>query len=215
MTIAVFVKPQTGAQGYGLSAFATSGAPDVVPYGDTTAYLRGDMNGWSTDDAFTYRGNGIYQVAVTLEASTTYAFKFASENWDTINFGAADGDSGVVVENEEKVLARTNTNLSFTPSIGATYLFIVDASDNEAPILTIENEEPYVGTSVFLRGAMNGWGTDEEFVYQGTRIYTFARVLSPCTYEFKVASEDWSTVNFGALSNDDADRNIARDKHFH
>ncbi|MEM7420045.1 MAG: alpha-1,6-glucosidase domain-containing protein [Pseudomonadota bacterium] len=209
MTIAVFVKPQTGAQGYGLSAFATSGAPDVVPYGDTTAYLRGDMNGWSTDDAFTYRGNGIYQVAVALEASTTYAFKFASENWDTINFGAADGDSGVVVENEEKVLARTNTNLSFTPSISATYLFIVDASDNEAPILTIDNEEPYVGTSVFLRGAMNGWGTDEEFVYQGTRVYTFARVLSPGTYEFKVASEDWSTVNFGALSNDDADRNIA------
>ena len=27
-------------------------APDVVPYGDTVAYLRGDMNGWSTDDAF-------------------------------------------------------------------------------------------------------------------------------------------------------------------
>jgi pullulanase/glycogen debranching enzyme len=209
LTIAVFVKPQSGGQGYGLSAFATSGAPDVVPYGDTIAYLRGDMNGWSTDDAFTYQGDGIYTVAVELEANTTYGFKFASSNWDTINFGAADGDDGVVAEGESKVLARTNSNLSFKPELTATYLFTVDATDSEAPVITVENEEPYVGTSVFLRGAMNGWGTDDEFVYQGARVYTFARDLSPGTYEFKVASSDWNTVNFGAVSGDDFDRNIS------
>ncbi len=209
LTIAVFVKPQSGGQGYGLSAFATSGAPDVVPYGDTIAYLRGDMNGWSTDDAFTYQGDGIYTVAVQLEANTVYGFKFASSNWDTINFGAADGDDGVVTQGESKVLARTNSNLSFKPELTATYLFTVDATDSEAPVITVENEEPYVGTSVFLRGAMNGWGTDDEFVYQGARVYTFARDLSPGTYEFKVASSDWNTVNFGAVSGDDFDRNIS------
>ena len=209
LTIAVFVKPQSGAQGYGLSAFATSGAPDVVPYGDTVAYLRGDMNGWSTNDAFTYQGDGKYTVTAVLEGGVTYGFKFASEDWSTVNFGAADGEDGAVIAGEEKVLARTNTNLSFTPTISATYLFTVDATDSEAPILTVENEEPYVGTPVYLRGAMNGWGTDEEFAYQGGRIYTFARDIEPGTYEFKVASEDWSTVNFGAFSADDADRNLA------
>ena len=209
LTIAVFVKAQSGAQGYGLSAFATAGAPDVVPYGDTIAYLRGDMNGWSTNDAFMYQGNGIYSVTVSLEAGTTYGFKFASEDWSTVNFGAADGDDGVVAEGVEKVLARTNTNLAFTPSVTATYLFTVDATDSEAPIIKVENEEPYVGTPVYLRGAMNGWGTDEEFAYQGGRVYTFARDMEPGTYEFKVASADWDTVNFGALSADDADRNLS------
>ncbi|NDW20134.1 alpha-1,6-glucosidase domain-containing protein [Alteromonas hispanica] len=208
LTIAVFVKPQSGSQGYGLSAFATSGAPDVVPYGDTVAYLRGDMNGWSLDNAFTYQGDGVYTVAVPLEGGTTYGFKFASEDWATVNFGALDGDDSNVVENEEKVLGRTNTNLMFTPSIDATYLFIIDASDSEAPALLIENEEPYVGTSVYLRGAMNDWGTEEEFNYQGGRVYTFARNMEPGTYEFKVASEDWSTVNLGALSSADSDRNL-------
>ena len=43
---------------------------------------------------------------------------------------------------------------------------------------------------------------------KGSRIYTFARDIEPGTYEFKVASEDWSTVNFGALSSDDSDRNV-------
>lgn len=208
LTIAVFVKPQSGAQGYGLSAFATAGAPDVVPYGDTIAYLRGDMNGWSTQNAFNYQGSGIYTVAVALEGETTYGFKFASEDWSTVNFGAPEGEGGEVSLSEEKVLARTNNNLSFTPSISATYLFTVDASDSEAPILKIENEEPYVGTPVYLRGAMNGWGTDEAFTYQGGRIYTFARDMEPGTYEFKVASEDWNTINFGALSSEDSDRNI-------
>ncbi|NDW15525.1 DUF3372 domain-containing protein [Alteromonas genovensis] len=208
LTIAVFVKPQSGAQGYGLSAFATSGAPDVVPYGDTTAYLRGDMNGWSLDNAFTYQGDGIYNVSVPLVGGTTYGFKFASEDWDTVNFGAVEGDDGTVTDGVEKVLGRTNTNLAFTPSIDATYLFTINASESEAPVLTVENEEPYVGTPVYLRGAMNDWGTAEEFQYQGSRIYTFARDIEPGTYEFKVASEDWSTVNFGALSSDDSDRNV-------
>lgn len=206
LTIAVFVKPQSGAQGYGLSAFATSGAPDVVPYGDTVVYLRGDMNGWSTDDAFTYQGDGKYTVAVALEADTTYGFKFASEDWATVNFGAGEGEDVNVVALADKVLARTNNNLSFTPTVSATYLFTIDATDSEAPVLLVENEEPYVGTPVYLRGAMNGWGTDEEFVYQGGRIYTFARNIDAGSYEFKVASEDWSTVNFGALTGNDADR---------
>ena len=209
MTIAVFVKPQMGAQGYGLSSFATSGAPDVVPYGETAVYLRGDMNGWSTNDAFTYKGNGVYEVAVMLEAGNTYGFKFASEDWATVNYGAASGAESVVVEGEAKVLAQTNDNLSFTPSVTATYLFTIDATEPTAPVLTVVNEEPYVGTTVYLRGAMNGWGTDDAFTYQGGRIYTFARNIDAGTYEFKVASEDWSTVNFGAISGDDADKAVS------
>ncbi len=206
MTIAVFVKPQMGEQGYGLSAYATAGAPDVVPYGDTTVYLRGGMNDWGTSDAMVYKGDGVYEVAVELTAETTYEFKVASEDWSTVNLGAPDGAETMVVENEEKVLAPSNNNLVFTPADTATFLFTVDASDTSAPVLTVQNEEPFFGTAVYLRGGFNGWGTDNEFNYDGGRIYSTAVDLGAESYEFKVASEDWSTVNLGAVSGDDADR---------
>lgn len=208
LTMAVFVKPQMGAQGYGLSAYATAGAPDVVPYGDTTVYLRGGMNGWGTDDAFSYKGDGVYQVAIALTGGTTYEFKVASDDWSTVNLGAPDGESNLVTEKTEKVLAPSNNNLSFTPSIDATYLFSVDASDTGAPVLYVENEEPYVGLPVYLRGGMNGWGTDNEFNYDGGRLYSTAIDLAAGSYEFKVASDDWSTVNLGAVSGSDADKTV-------
>ena len=197
-TMAVFVKAQGDEQGTGLSAYATSGAPDVVPYGDTSVYLRGDMNGWSTDDVFEYKGDGVYAVAVELTGGTTYNFKFASEDWSTVNYGALSAGESVVIEGEDKTLAQTNDNLQFTPAIDATYYFEVFAGEPTAPVLKVVNEEPYPGTTVYLRGDMNGWGTTTPFSYDGGRIYTVATAITAGSYNFKVASEDWSTVNFGA-----------------
>ena len=209
LTMAVFVKPQMGVQGYGLSALATAGAPDVVPYGDTVVYLRGDMNGWEPTDAFEYVGGGVYQVAVDLTAATSYQFKVAGADWNNdagVNFGARDGDPQEVIAKEEKVLAVSNNNLIFTPATDATYLFTVDASDKEAPVLTVENEDLYADTTVYVRGGFNGWGTDNALTHQGGRIYSTPIDLAVGSYEFKVATDDWSTVNLGAFSGDDADR---------
>ena len=208
LTIAVFVKPQAGAQGYGLASYATAGAPDVVPYGDTPVYLRGSMNGWGTDGDFSYQGNGIYTVTAQLTAGNQYEFKFASEDWATVNFGAANASETTVTESVPVALGTTNNNLFFTPAIDATYLFTVDASDPQAPVLTVENEEPYAGTEVYLRGDFNGWGTDTPLLYQGGRHYQVAMSLAAGSYEFKVASEDWATVNLGAISGADADKQI-------
>lgn len=208
LTIAVFVKPQAGAQGYGLASYATAGAPDVVPYGDTPVYLRGSMNGWGTDGDFSYQGNGIYTVTAQLTAGNQYEFKFASEDWATVNFGAANASEATVTESVPVALGTTNNNLFFTPAIDATYLFTVDASDPQAPVLTIENEEPYAGTEVYLRGGFNGWGTDTPLLYQGGRQYQVAMSLAAGSYEFKVASEDWATVNLGAISGADDDKQV-------
>ncbi|TMO07274.1 hypothetical protein, partial [Pseudoalteromonas sp. S186] len=46
-------------------------------------------------------------------------------------------------------------------------------------------------------GTLNGWGITYELSYQGKGIYTFTKTLSAASYEFKVASEDWSTVDYG------------------
>lgn len=202
-TTAVFTKPQGASQGEGLSAFATSGAPDVVPYGDTIGYLRGSMNGWGTANPFAYQGDGIYQVAIGLDANTEYEFKFASEDWAAINFGAAGSSEQVVIEGESKVLASPGDNLKFTPTSDATFIFEIDANESNAPVLRVFNEEPFVGTTVYLRGSLNGWGTSTPLSYLGGGIYQAVfNIDAAGSQEFKVASEDWSTVDFGSGESD-------------
>ena len=57
---------------------------------------------------------------------------------------------------------------------------------------------PYEATTVFVRGAMNGWGEVDTFSYEGDGIYMATIDIAAGSYEFKVASADWSTVDFGA-----------------
>ncbi len=203
LSIAVFVKPQMGAQAYGLSAFATAGAPDVVPYGDVTVYLRGAMNDWGTGNPFEYKGEGVYEAKLDLSGGVDYAFKVASEDWSTVDFG--DNAEPTVEENVEKTLFRGQGNLNINVSTDATYIFTLDANDSEAPILKVSNEEPYVGMPIYIRGSMNGWGTDNDLNYQGGRIYTTSIDLEATEHQFKVANDGWSMPNLGGFSEDDVD----------
>ncbi|HBN89089.1 MAG TPA: DUF3372 domain-containing protein, partial [Rheinheimera sp.] len=52
---------------------------------------------------------------------------------------------------------------------------------------------PYEATTVFVRGAMNGWGEVDTFSYEGDGIYMATIDIAAGNYEFKVASADWST----------------------
>ena len=200
LTTAVFVKTQGEQQGTGLSAIATAGAPDVVPYGDTTVYVRGGMNGWGEVDDFTYLGDGIYQMAIALEAND-YEFKVASGDWSTVNLGAS-APSNVVEEGVDYTLASGGDNLALSIVNASTYLFTLDASNTDAPVLTVKNEEPFVGTTVYIRGDMNAWGETNPFTYIGDGKYSATFIVEANTYNFKVASADWSTVNMGAPAND-------------
>ncbi|MBU2983890.1 DUF3372 domain-containing protein [Saccharophagus degradans] len=195
LTTVVFVKPQGEVQGAGLAANVTQGAPDVAPYGATTVYLPGSMNGWGFTEAFSYAGNGKYILTTELTGGETYGFKLAGNNWQDVNLGAA---TGLVEEGVDKVLSSGGGDLSFTPSVTATYEFTLDASNTDAPVLNVINEEPYPGTTVYLRGGMNGWGETDAFTYQGGRIYTFVTTLDANTYSFKIGSAGWAPVNFGA-----------------
>jgi pullulanase len=193
-TMAVFVKPQGAQQGEGLSAYATAGAPDVVPYGSTAVYIRGAMNGWGTSDQMEYVGQGVYRVAINLTAGTNYEFKFASEDWSTVNYGNSDG---AVTEGADKPLVYNAGNLNFTPAVTSEYFFEVNASDPNAPVLRIRNADLYQGTAIYVRGGINGWGTGSELVYQGNGIYKVIIDIGSNTgsQEFKIASADWSTVD--------------------
>ncbi|MGQ8363911.1 alpha-1,6-glucosidase domain-containing protein [Glaciecola sp. 1036] len=209
LTVAVFVKYQGTERGYGMSAFATIGAPDVVPYGDTTVYVRGEMNGWSENDPMTYLGDGIYQAKIDLVSGQTYGFKIASADWSTVDFGNSDP---LVAEGIDKVLGRGQGNLSFTATADATFLFTLDARDSEAPVLNVVNEEPYVGNAIYVKGDMNGWGNVDELEYQGNRIYTKTIMLDAQSYQFKVANSDWSGPNLGASSDAEAEVTVGAEK---
>ena len=201
LSTAVFVKTQGEEQGAGLSAYATAGAPDVVPYGDTVVYIRGGMNGWGEVDALTYIGDGVYQVAIELAAGS-YDFKVASGDWSTVNNGAPAGDTEVIEGEDKTLVPGSNDNLSITIDTDATYIFSVDASNTGAPILNVRNEEPFVSTTVYVRGGMNGWGETDAFTYIGGGMYSATLSVEAGSHEFKVASGDWSTVNMGAPEDD-------------
>ncbi|NMP17818.1 pullulanase-type alpha-1,6-glucosidase [Thalassotalea sp. Y01] len=201
LSTAVFVKAQGEAQGAGLSAFATAGAPDVVPFGDTTVLLRGDMNGWGESDALNYVGNGVYQVSVDLAAGEYY-FKIASADWSTVNMGANAGEGEVLIDVDEALVQGSNDNFVINISEESTYIFEVDASNLNAPILNVRHENPFHGTTVFVRGDMNGWSEDNPLVYIGDGKFAATITVSVGTLNFKIASGDWSTVNMGAPFDD-------------
>jgi len=131
-------------------------------------------------------------------AAGDYEFKIASADWSSVDFGGASAADADVVQDVAEQLAAKGANLKFTAAIDATYLFSLDASDKENPVLTVYNEEPFVGTQVYLRGDMNAWGTDNELVYMGGSIYRAEIALSAGNKGFKVASSDWSTVDYGS-----------------
>ena len=200
LTTAVFVKLQGEQQGSGLSAIATAGAPDVVPYGDTTVYVRGGMNDWGEVDNFIYLGDGIYQIAIELEAND-YEFKVASADWSTVNLGAPESGN-TVEEDVDFTLTSGGGNLALSIVNASTYIFKLDASNIDAPVLTVINEEPFFGTTVYIRGSMNDWSEANPLTYIGGGKYSATFNVEASTYNFKVASADWAVVNMGAPAND-------------
>ncbi|MDR6985111.1 pullulanase [Rheinheimera pacifica] len=196
-TMAVFVKQQQGAQGTGLAADATSGAPDIPPYEATTIYVKGEMNGWGAVDAMTYDGDGVYSLALDLVAGS-YNFKVADADWTTPIFGGgADGNS--VTLGMAKTLASPGGDLNVVIPNTATYVFTLDATNKDAPVLTVQERQPYgVSTTVYLRGAKN-WDPVDAMGYAGGNLYQVDLLLDEVkVYSFKFADASWGAINYGA-----------------
>ncbi|MGH8853912.1 MAG: esterase, partial [Telluria sp.] len=46
--------------------------------------------------------------------------------------------------------------------------------------------------ALYLRGAFNGWGTDNALAHKGKGVYEADILVSPGNHAFKVGSRDWS-----------------------
>ncbi|CAH6864061.1 Pullulanase [Vibrio chagasii] len=121
LTTAVFVQAQGDAQGAGLPV-DNSGkdVSSIPPYGQTTVYVRGSMNGWTpvNDWAMSFISNGVYSITKTLEQGE-YGFKFSGPTWEQLDLGCnsvelADASIGLGSEGDCKLTVTESGNYTFT-----------------------------------------------------------------------------------------------------
>jgi hypothetical protein len=53
-------------------------------------------------------------------------------------------------------------------------------------------EAPPLKYDIYVRGAFNGWGTDNVLAYQGKGVYEADILVSPGNHAFKIGSKDWN-----------------------
>ncbi len=132
LTTAVFVKPQQGVQGVGVPVTAKSAA-STPPYGSTTLYFRGDMNGWGTSDKLAYVGQGQYQITVNLEAGLHH-FKIADAQWNAVNLG---GDTPLV-PGDSLLLVTNGGDIAISLAEATQLRFTLNASEPGTPMLVAD-----------------------------------------------------------------------------
>jgi hypothetical protein len=58
--------------------------------------------------------------------------------------------------------------------------------------IAIAAEAPPLKYDIYVRGAFNGWGTDNLLAYQGKGVYEADILVSPGNHAFKIGSKDWN-----------------------
>lgn len=59
-------------------------------------------------------------------------------------------------------------------------------------VAAIAAEAPPLRYDIYVRGAFNGWGTDNVLAYQGKGVYQADVLVSPGNHAFKIGSKDWA-----------------------
>jgi len=183
----------------------TIGAPEGTGFAGDIAMVRGGFNGWGNADTMTAVGPDALEV--TLNVTTgSHEFKVASDDWATINCGGPKDGSpmGISLDTATTLSCNANpANLSLSFPADGDYTFSLDKLDAGNPTLTVA---PAVGgafgtVSVFTRGGFNGWGEADELVNTSGNLYEATVAVTAGSFEFKVASSDWATINCGRPGN--------------
>ena len=156
------------------------GAVNVVTY-----YLKGDMNGWSDNDAFKLVYDDTTKTAtIVVYIESTQGFKVADSSWAN-QFGFKDG---VIVANDG---GSGNINVEAS----GLYKLTVSGLDTLTHTLTIEK------TSItwYVKGDMNGWSDNDEYklAYDEATDTATITVEIQAGQGFKVADSSWAN-QFGA-----------------
>ncbi|GAB2916348.1 alpha-1,6-glucosidase domain-containing protein [Rheinheimera gaetbuli] len=198
-TAAVFVKPQQGAQGTGLSA-----DPDRFssPYGDAVLYSRGFA---ADNSAMQYDNMGRYSLSLTLQAGN---YQFDISDKDSLTLGVAElniaagsialGNAGNLFTVQLSTAGNYQLSLDVTQATPQLSLTLnntlvdcaVPDSGDAAPFNIAGSGQLYV------RGSHSGWNAmpDYRLRYKGNNKYQVVADFDG-EFEFKLASDDgsWTT----------------------
>lgn len=207
LTTSVFVLPQGKAQGVGLPVNRDNkDVSSIPPYGETTVFVKGSMNGWADSRLYQmrFKGAGIYQVSTILEAGE-HEFKFADSSWSKPNIGC---DRVIHANNSLPLGSEDNCKVELQQA--GEYIFTLDASylhggEAVAPVISLVKAPDlptFADTVLYLRGDITDGNGDvlptAQFDYVGNDIYQLTIELKAGQYLMKVADEYWSgSKNFG------------------
>ncbi|MBO5780608.1 MAG: hypothetical protein J6R27_05880 [Muribaculaceae bacterium] len=165
-------------------------------------YATGDFAQSTWDPAypaqFTYdAGTDLYTLNVTcsqLKIST------AKGDWGTFD-GAALQASGTIKPGSEYSLSKGTSNILF----GWQGDWTITVSLSKMKISATTTTPPPAGSEypkVYLRGDMNGWGTDAAWEFSTTDgvVYNLENVSIQSTQKFKIADGSWGAINYGGQS---------------
>ena len=98
-------------------------------------------------------------IAPVLVPADSYEFKAASQDWETINFGAASGadsDREVMLCTQQPVIEAAADNLIFSAAAERTVVFVLDLNALSTPVIKAFEERFCGDVPVYIRGGMNG-----------------------------------------------------------
>lgn len=176
-------------------------------------YVVGEPNGWGIDNDAVYltetsQGSNVYSGTVKVNEGK-FMFRFYSQlgDWDKGSIGAANEDSNVNISFDEAGvysgdIFQSGVNCTLgkgnwsDPSwTGGAVEITVDLNTNK-----IEMKKTSVAVNIYLRGGMNGWGTDPAYQFQLTdksNVWEIPDVTISSGTDFKIADSDWGAVNLG------------------
>ncbi len=210
---AVFVKPQSGAQGSGLPVGKKTDLSTVPPFGDTAVYLKGFLDEWGNTNQMTFSSNFMYEFTTEVSSDKlgTTNVKIADASWGPLNYGSCNAGDKLVVGTPLTLCKGGDTgNIGLDLAKAGSYKFVFTAMNKEKPTLSVSFTEPVqsckvldtvagnpLGYNLFVKGELSGWNAQPQYQlsYKGMdgdlAIYQAAFNYTGST-EFKVANEDWS-----------------------
>lgn len=210
---AVFIKPQSGAQGTGLPVGKKTDLSTVPPFGDTAVYLKGFLNEWGNTNQMTFSSNFMYEFTTEVSSDKlgTTNVKIADASWGPLNYGSCNAGDKLVVGTPLTLCKGGDTgNIGLDLAKAGSYKFVFTAMNKDKPTLSVSFTEPVqsckvldtvagnpLGYNLFVKGELSGWAAQPQYQlsYKGMdgdlAIYQAAFNYTGST-EFKVANEDWS-----------------------
>jgi predicted alpha/beta superfamily hydrolase len=110
-------------------------APKVSAFAEQAIYLRGSMNNWGVTNPMQRLDADHYAVDVAMKAGAN-ELKVATEDFQTINYGAAAGQKSMVF-GSPKSLTQGGSNVALSVDSDGTYTATLDISRPSEPALSI------------------------------------------------------------------------------